>query len=538
MAVDDFDGEGNPAWVNWGPYKPLKFFNGDSLGEVLIVDKPGNVGIVSGSVITGAEKSPLKGYDFGVYRGEERLSTFHTDDTGKYSIHLLAGKYNFKPLPKQGLSPETVKTVTVKAGGKTIADFSPSLLQFPDILVKSAAAYKNLVGYSDSTYVTVQTKDEYGEQEEVHPYFFALSRPNKLRIDFEADSGAGVGPVAVYFSGDSLAVYDKKENAFMRVKYPDGANFTPQSIVSSLMTSQSPQTAGNLLNMVSLFEKDPLITLSKYAESIRVAGGDTVEGEPATIVEIVKSYADPMQAQPGLPVPADTDTLTVRLWFGNHDFLLKKVAFSPKVEKLMGGMPAQNQAISNGITTVTILHKGAKINPMFAESVFTFKAPDGASEKPVNLNPEKKSSLRKKDITGKTALDFTLKDIDGKETKLSDCRGNVVVLDFWAALNEPSVLSLEMVQKIHQRFQGKNVRVIGVNEFEDEEPAAFRSFLKEHGITCTVLRDTEGVMVERYGFNKLPACYVIDKKGIVRQSYNEKPDETELAKLVEQLLAE
>ena len=534
VVCNDVDSTGAPAWVCWGTFKPYKFFNADTLGDVLIAADPARLGTISGVVSESVSKGPFKGFQFGVYRAEEFLGCYQTDDAGRYTVRLPAGAYAFKPGPKQGVSTESATKVTVRAGGTAVANFTPKPAALPPILMRSAAIYRNLAGYRDSTIIDEKTIADGGEKNTRHNMSLAFARPNKLRFE----SGVSDDPdvVSLYSDGEDMITLLVNGKRFIRSK-------TPEKLEASSVDSPVWQAAGGMLDLVFLLSDDPVKVILKYSESIRIIGKRTIDGIPSTGIRIVMSgdpfYSGRMNIRP-IPIMRRSGAVdTVTVWFGDRDALIRSVAFRLNLEKMGEGLPEQMREKFKGIADITIRHRKMELNPAFSPTAFAFTAPEGVQEMIIS-SPERAMSTapKKKDISGKPAPDFTLKDVDGKEMSLADCRDCVVVLDFWASLNDPSVKTLELVQKIHQQFEGKNVRVIGINEFEDEDPDTFRSFLKERGITHRILKDTEGTMVEKFGFTKIPACFVIDKKGIVRQSYNEKPDGAELTALVTRLLNE
>lgn len=539
VVSNDVDSTGAPAWVCWGTFKPFKFFNADTLGDVLIADDPAKLGTVSGVVSESRTKGVFKGFEFEMYRAGQFLGCYKTDDAGTYSLKLPAGAYEIKPRSKQGVTTETAAKITVNAGGVKVVNFTPKPVILPPILVRSAAAYHSITGYRDSTIISVHTKKTDGVKDERYALNLAFERPNKLR--FECLDHPESMVLSQYSDGTDMTaiLYLVNAKRFMRTKAPDALD---------IYSVDTPvwQAEGNMLDLLFLINEDPLPALTKNTESIREIGKSTLEGEPVTGVEIIKNddrfickYPN-MGAIPDMPRSVALDTLTI--WFGNRDALIRKISFRLDVGKFGQGLPAQMPAeildMFKGIANIDIRHNNRELNPSFAEKAFVFEPPADAMEMRMSYEPATSTAPKKKELAGKPAPDFTLKDVDGKETGLADCRDCVVVLDFWASLNDPSVQTLEMVQKIHQKFDGKNVRVIGINEFEDEDPDPFRSFLKEHGISCRILKDTEGTMVEKYGFTKIPACFVIDRKGIVRQVWDAKPGEEELATMVRKLLGE
>ena len=117
---------------------------------------------------------------------------------------------------------------------------------------------------------------------------------------------------------------------------------------------------------------------------------------------------------------------------------------------------------------------------------------------------------------GTAAPDFTVKDADHSVT-LSEFRGKVVVLNFWATWCPPCVEETPSLVQMQQRMKDKGVVVLAVSEDEDE--AAYHRFLKDHGVNLLTVRDGEHKSNTLYGSIRFPETYVIDRNGVVRRKF-------------------
>jgi len=116
---------------------------------------------------------------------------------------------------------------------------------------------------------------------------------------------------------------------------------------------------------------------------------------------------------------------------------------------------------------------------------------------------------------GTTAEDFQLTDLTGKQQSLSQYRGQVVLVNFWATWCKPCTTEMPAMQAMYDKLQDKGFVVLAVNELEDE--AKVREHITQHGHTFPVLMDRENKVANQFGVFGLPVSVFIDEKGVVRE---------------------
>lgn len=109
------------------------------------------------------------------------------------------------------------------------------------------------------------------------------------------------------------------------------------------------------------------------------------------------------------------------------------------------------------------------------------------------------------------AFDFSLKSIDGSTVRLSDFKGKVVVLDFWATWCAPCRKGIPDLIEIQKNF-GKDVQVIGIS-LDDNPMEVVPSFSKEFKINYPLLIGTDEVSTKFGGIDAIPTTFIIDKNG-------------------------
>ncbi len=125
---------------------------------------------------------------------------------------------------------------------------------------------------------------------------------------------------------------------------------------------------------------------------------------------------------------------------------------------------------------------------------------------------------------GANAPDFTVQDSD-RSVKLSDFRGQVVVLNFWATWCPPCVEEMPSLVEMQRRMKAKGVTVVAVSV--DVDQSAYRQFLKDHNVNLLTVRDPGQKSASLYGTFKFPETYIIDRNGVMRRKFIGAVDWTE-----------
>ncbi len=112
------------------------------------------------------------------------------------------------------------------------------------------------------------------------------------------------------------------------------------------------------------------------------------------------------------------------------------------------------------------------------------------------------------------APDFTLKSASGKNLKLSEHRGEVVLINFWASWCGPCRQEMPLLSELHDKYKALGFTVLGVNVEQDS--AAAKKLLKEMPVTFPVLFDNDSTVSKQYDVIAMPSTVLVDRDGNMR----------------------
>lgn len=125
---------------------------------------------------------------------------------------------------------------------------------------------------------------------------------------------------------------------------------------------------------------------------------------------------------------------------------------------------------------------------------------------------------------GTAAPDFTVRDSEHAVT-LSQLKGQVVVLNFWATWCAPCVEEVPSLVQMQERMKSKGVTVLAVSV--DADDGDYKRFVKNHAVNLLTVRDSDQKSNALYGTSKFPETYIIDRNGVMRRKFIGAVDWTE-----------
>jgi thiol-disulfide isomerase/thioredoxin len=112
------------------------------------------------------------------------------------------------------------------------------------------------------------------------------------------------------------------------------------------------------------------------------------------------------------------------------------------------------------------------------------------------------------------APDFTLKSRDGKNVRLSDLRGQVVMLNFWASWCGPCRQEMPLLDELSKRYGRAGFTLLGVNV--EQDTAAGEKYLQDTPVSFPILWDPTSKVSQLYNIDAMPSTVMIDRDGNMR----------------------
>ena len=126
----------------------------------------------------------------------------------------------------------------------------------------------------------------------------------------------------------------------------------------------------------------------------------------------------------------------------------------------------------------------------------------------------------RKTMLNETAPSFALLDLEGNKVNLSELKGKIVVLDFWATWCYPCVKSFPAMQKLINKYKdNRDIKIVFIDTWEryaEDKQKKVSEFMAKNKYPFQVLMDDEDKVVAQYKVEGIPTKFVIDKEGIVR----------------------
>ena len=121
------------------------------------------------------------------------------------------------------------------------------------------------------------------------------------------------------------------------------------------------------------------------------------------------------------------------------------------------------------------------------------------------------------DVAAGSAVEFSLTLYDGRVVTLSDLRGRVVMVDFWASWCTPCRQEAPILAEVYREYADQPVEFVGVNIWDRADDAA--NYLEAFGVPYPNGEDQSGTVAIDYGVRGIPEKFFIDREGVLRQKF-------------------
>ena len=128
------------------------------------------------------------------------------------------------------------------------------------------------------------------------------------------------------------------------------------------------------------------------------------------------------------------------------------------------------------------------------------------------------SSLAASSLEGQAAPDFVLKSSGGENLRLSEYRGDVVMINFWATWCGPCRQEMPLLDDLYSRYERVGFTLLGVNIDDDSRRAM--KMIDELGVSFPVLFDESKEVSKLYAVSAMPVTILIDREGTVRHVHH------------------
>jgi len=354
------------------------------------------------------------------------------------------------------------------------------------LLRRTATAYQTLQAYQDETTVLIAVTAQGMQQKMETRHRVSVQRPNKLALVLES----GMRGVTLVSDGDKMYTYMPALKKFT-------VQEAPKSIEAILNESVlgTGMAGGVGVTILRLFGDDPYGRIMERVQTVELIGEEILEGAQAHHVLSHEKAGD------------------VEMWIDAQDYLIKRIRID------MSRAMQRHQETMPGLADMKMVfeetHRQVRTGSSIPQDAFVFQPPAGAEATDDLFGGIRPGGTQASPLTGKQAPDFTLERLKpGTSFHLDQCKGKVVVLDFWASWCPPCHEELPVLQKLYDLYKEKDLIFIAVNSQEERETV--QKFVADRGYTFAVALDTEGTVSNLYRVEGLPTLLLIDKEGTVR----------------------
>ncbi len=400
------------------------------------------------------------------------------------------------------------------------------------LLTQARQAYASLQTYQDLGSITTTITIGGRTADTTQPASTTFARTGRFLSNYDT--------MSLYCDGKTLSIYTPASGRYFQQPLGEppspAAGPTPQSIMRNLP----------VLWILTNPDQSLLATATAFDSAVRPQ--EEIAGRTADHAMLVTS-ADAWfgTAASG----GEEDRVTMDLFFDAETRMLLRLnlELTSAMRNRITQMDQQRTPPQLNAANWQFNAGQVRLNAPIPEDTFSFKPPADAQPaesmaalfarggaEPVNPEEDAERQEAQQARTPYPAPDFALPDLSGRQVRLSDLRGKVVVLDFWATWCPPCRAWLPYLQKMHEDLKGRGVVVLGIDV--GEEPKTVLSFVEKNKVSFTILLDQQDKTSPLYHVSGIPQTVLIDQKGqVVLVHMGFEPNlEKELRREIESLL--
>jgi len=346
-----------------------------------------------------------------------------------------------------------------------------------NLLEKVRDTYRQLTTYRFDAALLTEVTAKGTQQRMEMQVSLAIAKPSRARVHIQDEK-------------KEILTISNQQTTWM---YMDSLKqYVRKDVVPGADNADRDAGQGEVSSMVNRFA-DTYAHLAEHAQDTSILREEAVETEgnsvPCYVLKVVTSHASDPDAG------VETERI---LWVDKVRYvILKEISHS----ETKAAAPEDRLQL-----TRTTVFSQVGINESLPRELFVFQPPEGARQ----VENFDLQAMTAGSGPGQEAPDFVLRDLDGHSFHLKSQRGKAVLIEFWASWCGPCRFEMPFVEKLHRRFQGKGLVVIGIN---DEAPEAAQEFLDDKDFTFPMLVDAGGEVASAYEVEAIPTLVLIDQEG-------------------------
>jgi len=176
-----------------------------------------------------------------------------------------------------------------------------------------------------------------------------------------------------------------------------------------------------------------------------------------------------------------------------------------KTGKCADGEPLLREAVELDRSERNLMHLSAALRMMGRI--------EDADKAAAEASNEYAESIKRK-FTNDAAPDFQLETLDGRKVRLSDYKGKVVLLNFWATWCASCAQEMPRLVELYDKYRNRGIEILAISTDEKTDHPKVARYVKQRNLNFTVLFDNG--MEKSYGIDGLPTSVVVDKQGVIR----------------------